>query len=419
MSTRRERRDLRRSLRSKIRVVDLIDETLAGIFARPARAALTTLGTVLGLASLVATLGISRTAGNQIVERFDEMQATQVTVRVRSSGNDQSNRRQAGVALPWNAEDRLLPLNGVVAVGAVADVPSTGSVRTVPVIDPSGDFEHTVPVLAGSPGLGEALRVHLRSGRWFDEGHVERADPVAIIGADLAEELGITDVSRQPSMYLGDGLLVVIGIVDESPRDRGLLGSILIPSSVAEERFGVALPERIVIETDLGAAQQVAGQARIALNPNGPETLTATAPPTLDRARDDVERDVNGLFLLLGVISLIVGAIGIANVTLVTVMERTGEIGLRRALGARRRHIAAQFLCESAAMGLVGGIVGASVGIVVVVAVSASRDWTPLLDAWLPFAAPPAGALVGLIAGLYPSLRAARMEPVEALRTSL
>ena len=170
------------------------------------------------------------------------MQATQVTVRVRSSGGGEGNRRETGVALPWNAEDRLLPLNGVVAVGAVADVPNTGSVRTVPVIDPSGEFEHTVPVLAGSAGLGDALRVHLRSGRWFDAGHVERGDPVAIIGADLADELGIRDVSRQPAMYLGEGLLVVIGIVDESPRDRGLLGSILIPSSVAEERFDVAHP---------------------------------------------------------------------------------------------------------------------------------------------------------------------------------
>ncbi|HEX4982184.1 MAG TPA: ABC transporter permease [Ilumatobacteraceae bacterium] len=120
----------------------------------------------------------------------------------------------------------------------------------------------------------------------------------------------------------------------------------------------------------------------------------------------------------LGVISLVVGAIGIANVTLVTVMERTGEIGLRRALGARHRHIAGQVLCESAAIGVIGGIVGASAGIVTVV-VSASRDWTPLLDPWLPSAAPPAGALVGLLAGAYPAIRAARMEPVEALRSAL
>ena len=174
-----------------------------------------------------------------------------------------------------------------------------------------------------------------------------------------------------------------------------------------------------MIETDLGAAALIARQAPTALNPNAPETLSATAPAEPTRTRDDVQTDVNGLFLLLGLISLVVGAIGIANVTLVTVMERTGEIGLRRALGARRWHIAGQMLCESAAMGLVGGIVGASLGIVTVVGVSADRSWTPLLDPWLPFAAPPAGALVGLIAGAYPAIRAARLEPVEALRSGV
>jgi putative ABC transport system permease protein len=97
-------------------------------------------------------------------------------------------------------------------------------------------------------------------------------------------------------------------------------------------------------------------------------------------------------------------------------MERTGEIGLRRALGARRRHIAAQFLGESAAIGLVGGVVGASVGVVIVVSVSAMKGWTPVLDTWMPLTAPLAGAFVGLVAGLYPAIRAARLEPVEALR---
>ncbi len=139
--------------------------------------------------------------------------------------------------------------------------------------------------------------------------------------------------------------------------------------------------------------------------------------PTLAKHETGVENDVNELFLLLGLVSLAVGAIGIANVTLVTVMERTGEIGLRRALGAGSRHIALQFLAESTAMGVIGGIIGASVGIVVVVAVAASRSWTPVLDLWLPFIAPLAGAAVGLIAGLYPSVRAARMEPVDALRS--
>jgi ABC-type antimicrobial peptide transport system permease subunit len=120
---------------------------------------------------------------------------------------------------------------------------------------------------------------------------------------------------------------------------------------------------------------------------------------------------------MLGGVSLLVGAIGIANVTLVSVIERTGEIGLRRALGATRRHIAMQFLLESSTMGLVGGILGASIGSLVVIGVAAYQDWTPVLDPLVPFAAPLLGALVGLISGTYPAFRAARLEPVEALRS--
>jgi putative ABC transport system permease protein len=173
----------------------------------------------------------------------------------------------------------------------------------------------------------------------------------------------------------------------------------------------------VVIETDLGAATLIAEQAPTALNPNAPESLLVNAPRDPKATKDRVQGDVNQLFLLLGLVSLIVGAIGIANVTLVTVMERTGEIGLRRALGASRRHIALQFLAESVALGVVGGIIGASVGILLVVSVAASRDWTPVLDLWLPLVAPLVGALVGLLAGLYPSIRASRLEPVEALRS--
>jgi ABC-type antimicrobial peptide transport system permease subunit len=144
-----------------------------------------------------------------------------------------------------------------------------------------------------------------------------------------------------------------------------------------------------------------------------------TAPPEPRRARAGVERDLNSLFLLLGGVSLFVGAIGIANVTLVSVLERVGEIGLRRSLGAARRHIAAQFLLESSALGLVGGIIGAALGTLVVVAVAATRTWTPVLEGWVPIGAALLGGVVGFLAGAYPSLRAARLEPVEALRSSM
>ena len=155
---------------------------------------------------------------------------------------------------------------------------------------------------------------------------------------------------------------------------------------------------------------------RKALNPSDPSLLRVAAPPDPEQLRGGVKNDLQALFLLLGGVSLLVGALGIANVTLVSVLERVGEIGLRRALGAARRHIAAQFLIESTVMGLLGGIIGTSLGTLVVVGVAASRTWTPVLEPWVPLIAPLIGGLIGLLSGTYPSLRAAAMEPVEALR---
>ena len=129
-----------------------------------------------------------------------------------------------------------------------------------------------------------------------------------------------------------------------------------------------------------------------------------------------MQSDLNVMFFFLGGLSLIVGAIGIGNITLVSVIERTGEIGLRRAIGATRAHIAVQFLLESASMGVIGGILGASAGLLIVVAVSAYQVWTPVLDPLAPFLGPLVGGGTGLLSGTYLALRAAMLEPVEAFR---
>ncbi|MGH9269022.1 MAG: ABC transporter permease, partial [Acidimicrobiales bacterium] len=402
-------------LRPRLASRDLLDECLAGLLARPGRAMLTVLGTVVGVAALVATIGLSKTAGNQIVGRFDELAATDLTVAPKTGG---SGRPVS--FLPWDAEERLGRLNGVVAAGTLSDLDLKGQlVRAVPVIDPQGQTEFQLPVKAASPGLFGAVRATLAAGRLPDEGHSARADRVAVLGPNAAGSLHISRIDNQPAIFIGDRLFVVIGLLSNVERQPSLLGAVVIPEGTARREYGLAGPTSAQVETRIGAVGLISGQAPVALSPGDPSLMKVTAPPEPRRARAGVQSDLNSLFLLLGAVSVLVGAIGIANVTLVSVLERVGEIGLRRSLGAARRHIAAQFLVESTTLGLVGGVIGASLGTLVVVSVAAARTWTPVLEAWVPMGAPLLGGAIGLLAGLYPSARAARLEPVEALRSTM
>lgn len=399
----------------RLSIRDLIDEMVSGLLGRPGRLVLTALGTVLGITALVSTLGLAATAGNQIVSRFDELAETRVVV----SPTDTGFGGQAGTSnIPWNAEARLARLNGVIAAGTKSDVDIAGALsKSVPVVDPLGINEHQISVVAGSGGLLEAVRGTIRSGRFFDEGHNERRDPVVVLGPAAAQRLNVFQIDIQPAIFIGEQAFVVIGIIDDVAREPDLLNAIVMPDGTAREYFGLAAPAEVHVDAEVGATQLIAGQAAVALAPGNEDSLRVQASQGYTAVRQDVEENVNALFVVLGGVSLLVGGLGIANVTLVSVLERTPEIGLRRALGAARRHIASQFLLESTVTGLLGGIIGASVGVLVIVVVSALRDWTPVLESWLPFAAVGLGALIGLIAGTYPAVRAAKTEPITALRS--
>lgn len=395
--------------------VDLGNEAVSGLFSRPGRTALTVVGTAIGLTALVATLGLTRTANNRIVGRFDEVSATEIQVTTRPAPEDATPN-----TLPWDAPERLERLNGVVAAGNVSTVDvGDALVTTSPVSDPQRRTDFKLAVQAGSLGLFDAVRAKVRNGRLPDRGHSRRGDRVAVLGPNAAAQLGIAGVEQLSAIRIGDELFLVIGILESVARQHDLLTSVIIPEGTARRLYRLGSPESVVLETRLGATRLISQQIPLALAPHKPDGLKVVFAPEQKRVREAVESDLTLLFLTLGGVSLIVGAIGIANVTLVSVMERTGEIGLRRAVGATRTHIALQFLLESCAIGIIGGILGASLGTLVVVGVSAYQSWTPVLDPLAPFAAPLIGGVTGFLAGSYPAVRAARMEPVEALRAGM
>jgi macrolide transport system ATP-binding/permease protein len=403
-------------LRSGITFRDLLHEGLAGMFARPGRMMLTVLGVVIGLTALVATVGLTRTASNRIISQFDQLAATELFVKARPG-------RTTGIvepkAIPWDASTRLRHLNGVVAAGTMSEVNVGGAlVSSSPVKDPLNQSALKLAVYAASPDLFRAVRADLKTGQLPDQGHSNRAERVAVLGPDAAQRLGITGLEQLPAISIGDYLYLVVGVLRDVGRKPELLGSIIIPEGTARHYFGLAGPGTVVVETKIGAAYLIADQAPLALRPDDPRVLKVEVPQEPRRVRDEVQTDLDVMFLMLGALSLVVGAIGIANITLVGVMERTGEIGLRRAIGATRGHIAAQFLFESASMGIVGGIIGASIGVLIVVAVSAYQVWTPVLDPVVPILAPLVGGGIGLLSGAYPALRAAHLEPVDAFRTA-
>jgi len=405
---------------------DAAAEAIAGIVARPGRAGLTMLGTVLGVGAFVAVLGLTATGAGQISQQFTVLEDTTVTVADNGPANDVAPPgTYPAPGFPADADAIAEDIHGVVAAGVwwpVALPPGTNFSASQAL---SGVTSQTVNLLAASPGAVKAMEPAMVAGSPLSTYENDTAQHVAMIDTSAAATLGISParLASHPAVFVNGIAYTIVGVYRTAQRVVSGGSAMLIPENTALEDYGNPEPgigtyeeAQMVIATKTGAAQEVARQIAAAELPTDPPRLVVTPPQSPLKLQGEVNGDLAGLFLILALISLLIGAVGIGNTTLVAVLERTGEIGVRRAVGARPRHIAAQFLAESTALGTLGGLIGTCIGVGIVVIFAATKDWTAILNPVYTLPAPLIGTVVGLLAGAYPALRAARTSPLAALR---
>jgi putative ABC transport system permease protein len=381
-----------------------------GLRTRKLRAALSVLGISIGIASLVAVLAISETSKADLLAQIEDLGTSLLTVEPGESVFGEETTLQA--AAP--ARIRLLAeVESAAALTAVEGVTVRRS-SYVPAEVTGGIF-----VAAAEPQLLATLEGATASGRFLER--ASERYPAIVLGAKAAKRLGIHGVGGPVQVYLSGRLFTVVGILEPLALVPELDSSALIGYPVAKRLFGGERnPSTVYVRAREGEAQ-VRGAAALvpaAADPWDPEEVAVSRPSDALEAQAAAEGAFTSLFLGLGAVALLVGAIGIANVMIISVLERRSEVGLRRALGARRRHIAAQFLAESFVLGVAGGIVGVLLGIGATGAYAAYEGLQLLVPPLALAGGLAAACVLGGLAGLYPATRAARLTPTEALRTA-
>ncbi|GLW49454.1 ABC transporter permease [Streptomyces sp. NBRC 14336] len=395
---------------ARLRLPDLLRIGLIGPRTRRLRSALSALGIALGIAAVVAITGISASSQAHLLDRLDRLGSNLISV---SPGENYGGEK---VPLPKEAVSMLANIAPVEQVSATAE--TKANVYRSDFVPPNQT--NSLRVLSARLDLLKTLRGELSSGRWLDKG-TQRL-PVVVLGDTAARRLGVTAPGTKvwlSGRSLPGGWYGVIGILRANELVPEMDDSVLVgaPQAVAE-LGGDRTPSTVYVRTHPDRVRDVQDVAAATANPARPSVVAVSRPSDLLKARSETDTALTGLVLSLAGVALLVGGVGIANTMVVGVMERRGEVGLRRALGARRGQITLQFLIEAVLLGLFGGLAGAALGVVAVYGYAGVKDWPATVPmAWVA-AGPAVAVLVGTVAGLYPALRAARMSPTGALRSA-
>ena len=391
--------------RSRMRGLDAWPLAVLGLASRPARAVLSAVGVALGIATMVAVLGISDSSRAQLVAEIDALGTNLLTVTPGQSLSGQN------ATLSASAPAMVSRIGPVIAASAIGDV--NASVYRNDRI--SAANTNAITVYAAQTNLLATLQGRLADGTFLNAATARY--PAVILGTDAASALGINRADGSVLVWLGSHWFSVAGILDRLPLAPELDRSALIGYPAAERLLhSRGSPAEIYVRTNPASVAAVQAVLAATADPAAPQDVAVASPVDALTARADATAAFQGLFLGLGAVALLVGGIGIANVMVISVLERRGEIGLRRALGARRAHIAAQFVTEAALLAASGGAAGAVLGGFTTTVYAAERHWNAVVPLTVLLAAVALALAIGVLAGLYPALRAARLAPAEALR---
>jgi putative ABC transport system permease protein len=391
--------------KKRLRPIDLLRLATVGLRTRKLRAGLSALGIAIGIASIVAVLGLSSSSQAGLLNEINQLGTNLLTVT-----NGQNLFGQTA-ELPAAAP-------GMIArIGPVTNVQDTGLVQRIsayrsPFI-PSVET-NALSVDAASLGLLEAAGTTVAQGTYLNA--ATATQPVAVLGAAAAQRLGIDRIYPGERIWVGTTWLYVAGILKPAVLAPAIDSSVLVGFPGAEAFLGFdGNPSTIYVRAQNSQVNAVDSVLAASANPEAPNQVNVSQPSSALVAQADAKAALNGLFLGLGTVALLVGAVGVANIMVISVLERRSEIGLRRSLGATKGHIRVQFLFEAVLLALLGGIVGVAAGALSTAIYSSTKHWAIVVPALAWAGGLGAALVIGAVAGLLPALRAARLSPTQAL----